>query len=64
MGLNLAFRGEAHSSKMHRSSQQVNVLYSFKSCFKSSISHFISSIATVLSIERTFISPNMFESMN
>lgn len=50
-GLNLALKEEADSSKTHRLSQQVSVgLYCFKSCCKSSISHFAFSIATILNI--------------
>lgn len=50
MGLNLTLR-EADSSKMRRLSEQVTVgLYCFKSCCKSSISHFVFFIATILNI--------------
>lgn len=51
--LNSALREEAENNKMHRLSQQVNVgLCCFKSCCKSSISHFVFSIATILNIAR------------
>lgn len=61
-GLNLTLRKEADRSKMHRLSQQADVgLYFFKSRWKSSIFHFVFSIATTLNIAWwDNISPNVW----